>query len=551
MDGLRFGGIAMLQGPGTFEVIFAMTPVVVLVIGVLLIPFVPGFLAWVFRRVGLNVHAWRRSTVVALLVATILPLAAVVLSVVALAILGFSTGLPVQAYEVAMAGMYFLAAGGSAVTLVLFVVYSLIVATGPMSQTDRLLWWLFLLFGAPLSWPFAFYFLVHKPRRIAAEQSGDVFADRSTLWEVVDRLRYARTLLLAQFLVSWTVLLTIPVFAALHAVLSAILLPRQAGRYTSGVVFQSVSFGQHVVWSATAAAVLGVLFIVWAMRGKEWRCLARLGAHRAMPGDCETTHEALREIALAAGLSPVPALYLIPDDAAVNAVVLGRSARSAAVAVTTGMAYRCPQDLQRAVLAGLLSRFRNGGVGWTTVRYMLLEPISRATRRYTPAALFATLLILFAGVFARIAAQLFRGPFSDAVLVGGDLAIATSTTALAILAVGWILDSSFRKNHAALVLSADAEGALLLGEPAAMLGALKSLLTVNSWLARADGLSYLAFVDPSRTSTLDCPTALDRQRLHSLEELAFPSPPGSVTAYQIAPLEAQTDQGSGLATDSV
>jgi len=373
------------------------------------------------------------------------------------------------------------------------------------------------------------------------------------LWEMLDQLRYARTLLLAQFLVSWTILLTVPVFAAVLAARSAIFLLKQDGSNTARISLPGESSTPLLGWSAAIAVVLGVIFIAWAMDGREWRCLTKLGAHRTMPGECERARDALHEIALAAGLNPVPALYLIPDDESVNAVVLGRSAHSAAVAVTSGMAYRCPQDLQRAVFASLLSRFRNGGVGWTTVRYMLMEPISRFTLRYTLPALWVALAFTVAGAIVLIIAAtnlhplVWRAVREDAfwVIAGGV------GTVVALSVVGWVLDASFRRNYAALVLSADAEGVALLREPAVMLAALKSLLSVNSWLAHADGLSYLAFVDPSRASTLECPTALDLQRLQLLEELAFPCPPGSVTALGIAPLEPHPDRSEGVATDAV
>lgn len=373
--------------------------------------------------------------------------------------------------------------------------------------------------------------------------------NRSTLWETLDRLRYARALLLAQFIVSWTMLLTVPVFAGVLVTRIVILLPRQYGSSPPSLFPQGDSLGRLLAWSAVVAAVLGVLFIFWAMSGgREWRYLARLGARRVMPGECEKTRDALHDIALAAGLNPVPALYLIPDDESVNAVVLGRSAGSAAVAVTTGMAYRCPKDTQRAVLAGLLSRFRNGGVGWTTVRYMLMEPISGVIHKYGEASLLVLLLFEGTGLMAFSITGIIYGTPSPASRSVGSLLVAAIVAISAVVAVGGVFDSSFRRNYAALVLSADTEGVTLLREPTVMLSTLRLLLSVNSSLAQADGFSSLAFVDPSRTSTLECPTALDRQRLQLLEELAFACPSGSVTSSGIASLESPVNQSPAAAS---
>jgi len=371
---------------------------------------------------------------------------------------------------------------------------------------------------------------------------------RDTLWGRIDRLRLSRTLLLSWFLASWTVLWALPILALLLAGrIAALLVARESDPVlfiASREVLSSLG-----TWAIAAAVITGLIFIGFAASREERRCLARLSATRALPGEGATTRSALHEMALAAGLAECPALYFIPDDVAINAIVIGKTPRHAAVAVTTGMASRTSKELQRAVFANLLSRFQHGGVSWTTLRYMLMEPIARVTGRYTlpirPIG-YAVLGIGFSAIWAAAYTLLYRSGMARAWVtpgvIGGLWLFAASVGAtLAFLLMGRLLDRSFRRRYEALVLSADAEGVLLLRDPSTLLSAVMGVLDTNTWLAGVGGLSYLAFADPSQPHALYVHSGLDAKRIRQLEELAFPAPPGSIAPAVISPLRSSSD----------
>lgn len=364
---------------------------------------------------------------------------------------------------------------------------------------------------------------------------------RDTLWGRIDRLRLGRTLLLLWFLVSWTVLWALPILAFLLAGRVAALLVARESDPMVFIASREVLLSL-ATWATVAAVATGLLFIGYAASREEWRCLARLGARRALPGEGASTRSALQEMTLATGLTRCPALYFIPDDVAINAIVIGRTPRRAAVAVTTGMASRTSKELQRAVFANLLSRFQHGGVSWTTLRYLLMEPIARVTGRYAlpvkPIG-YVVLAIVFSAIWAAAYTLLYRSGMArawvtPAVIGGLWLFAASAGGTLAFLSMGRLLDRSFRRRYEALVLSADAEGVLLLRDPATLLAALKGVLSTNTWLAGAGGLSYLAFIDPSQPQALNVHSALDTKRIRQLERLAFPAPPGSIPPAIIA-----------------
>ena len=134
-------------------------------------------------------------------------------------------------------------------------------------------------------------------------------------------------------------------------------------------------YGAPLYPSLIAAAFLGVAYVLWAARQPEVKVAQFYGARRPPQDEYSQTRQALAEIALAAGLGPRPGLFIAPLPHSVNAVAVGRTPASAIVIVTEGMATRVPVELQRAVFASLLGRFRNGGVGWTTLLYSLVWPM--------------------------------------------------------------------------------------------------------------------------------------------------------------------------------
>ena len=298
------------------------------------------------------------------------------------------------------------------------------------------------------------------------------------------------------------------------------------------------------VSAACMAGLLGAVFVGLVIRREEWLYLSRLNAYRMAPGQYPDTRSALHDVSLAAGLPFQPALFLIPDDVGVNAIVLGRTPRSAAVAVTRGLATRTDTRLQRAVFASLLSRFREDGVSWTSLLFMLIQPIRAITHgeRWDVAAFhrdFAKMIaicmvpILCTWFFLSIGADL-EVPFE---LIGLIWLLVSMEALLGSL---WVIVTlvalSQRGAYSTLTRSADAEGVLLLRNPDDLLGALRAVLRENTWLSGGQGLSYLSFVDCWRHPLDDETYGTEDARLAQLEELAYPAGGRDLEPMRITPL---------------
>lgn len=368
---------------------------------------------------------------------------------------------------------------------------------------------------------------------------------RRTIWQFIDSHRLHRAWILAYFIVLWTLCFSVPLF--LLAVSGRLIVLLSAGTLLSSYrLLPSPETARLSFLAAVGASTLFSIAYVGIVLGRgEWKYLSQLGAHRMMPDAFPVTSSALRDVSLAAGLPSFPALYLIPDDAAVNAIVLGRTPQTAVVAVTRGLATRTDARLQRAVLASLVSRFRDDGVSWTSLLSMLMRPIHgvtpfglRGTQRITFSLAVAGSVILFA-VLEFFVVAVWLGDFADSLLLVVGWTWVIGSVGLAICSL-WIfvalLDLSYGGAYSALARNADAEGILLLRNPDELLGALRAVLREDTWLAGGTGFSYLAFVDCGRGSLHDELYGSENRRLAQLEELAFPGNGEDVQPMSVAPV---------------
>jgi Zn-dependent protease with chaperone function len=86
--------------------------------------------------------------------------------------------------------------------------------------------------------------------------------------------------------------------------------------------------------------------------------LSVAGAHRVQKADFPQLFNIVEEMTLAAGLSKMPAVYVI-DDPAPNAFATGRRAENAAVAVTSGLLRTLDRDELQGVVAHEMAHVRN------------------------------------------------------------------------------------------------------------------------------------------------------------------------------------------------
>ena len=204
--------------------------------------------------------------------------------------------------------------------------------------------------------------------------------------------------------------------------------------------------------------------------------MRRLGATISPKGEELPTKMALKDMAIAAGMAPAPALYVL-ETTNVNAFVFAASRRRPIVGVTRGLVDRLPVDEQRAVFANLIARVRSGDTIYATGVTALTRPLWSIRDR---------------GI-RRSAEQ------DSAAMLGDDGALAASAaTDGSAVGLGWIFFvaavfvavtelAAFgsRRTQLRQAEVADAEGMLLLREPQVMLAALEDCIRFNNYVPAA------------------------------------------------------------------
>jgi Zn-dependent protease with chaperone function len=231
------------------------------------------------------------------------------------------------------------------------------------------------------------------------------------------------------------------------------------------------------------------------------------------------TYEALREMSLAAGIQPVPALHVFDTEVGVNAMVVGRRPETCAVAVSRGLTSEALAT-QRAVFASLLSRFHHGGLSWTTILAYLIWPLTglrRAIQRaYDSLGRRSAQVVGTADVRAALAGLAAAVMFTSVLIALTLLVLIETPDALPVSViavfglvasaclsatfVGFVLVAMFRGSHRTMVQSADAEGLLLLKDPRELSQALRDVILADNSLPHLKDLGFLAFTADDGTS---------------------------------------------------
>jgi Zn-dependent protease with chaperone function len=204
----------------------------------------------------------------------------------------------------------------------------------------------------------------------------------------------------------------------------------------------------------------------------ERQLLGRFSAVPAQKGTYLKTKSALHDMAIAAGYPHSPTLWVIPDCHRVNAFAMGLKESRAVVGVTSGFAERLSVDDQRAGFANLMARLKSGDTLWATAVSSVMGPIwaartvqfrSQEKREEEPRRVF------WAGSTSYTGSE-----GSDAGIVGGFI--------LGFFAV--VLTELMMAGHERAAMAAaekaDAEGMLLLKDPAMMLTGLQRTLEANN-----------------------------------------------------------------------
>lgn len=244
---------------------------------------------------------------------------------------------------------------------------------------------------------------------------------------------------------------------------------------------------------------------------------------------------AVEEMSLAAGLAQPPELMLLDSDS-VNACAIGTTRERPALGFTRGFLTRLDAEEQRAVVATLIARICAGDILFGTALAALMGPL-KAVRTAGKGG---------AGVLAAVGdgcggADGCGDGCSDLDGcgdgcsglgdLGGDdsagcfaalgialfLALVAAITYAAVVGAAWIVTAWGRVLHRQSYEKADAEGMLLLKDPAPMLSALRAAVTASNEVGDGD-FSYdgIFYVPTSGTRRIEPD---ERRRFDRLREV--------------------------------
>jgi heat shock protein HtpX len=127
---------------------------------------------------------------------------------------------------------------------------------------------------------------------------------------------------------------------------------------TAEIIAASLTFqAAPALWTALAAAGLGLLIAAIGNRAGAWIILETAGARRADPRADAVLLDVVRELSLAANI-PTPAVYVIADGSQ-NAFATGRDPEHASLAVTSGLVQRMDREELQGVVGHELGHIRN------------------------------------------------------------------------------------------------------------------------------------------------------------------------------------------------
>lgn len=339
------------------------------------------------------------------------------------------------------------------------------------------------------------------------------------LWVRVDRNRAQLAVFVVLFVAGSAALLAL----ALVAVPGALI-----GLFGSGEFLDGPGWFGGLPWAVLA--VFGVLLLVGAFiaavqlsNAEDW-VRNRFGGRPIAEGEAPGLVGAVADMTIAAGLTAPPRLVVLPE-ASLNAFAIGTSRGGATVGVTQGLLDGMNADEQRAVLAALAARIVAGDIYFGTALAALMGPI-KAIRESRKAAK-AT------GEAASNGGCSGCADAGDGCSGCGDIgdndgcgqafgiviviALIIAVTYAAVFTAAWIVTLWGRALHRTSHEKSDAEGMLLLKDPAPMLSALHKALTSSNAVAGGDvaydGIFYVA------TSGTPAVERAERNRFDRLREI--------------------------------
>ena len=288
------------------------------------------------------------------------------------------------------------------------------------------------------------------------------------LWDRVDRNRFKLALTVLIFVLGTVI--------GLDLVLGLVGLPFLFVAAVNGTQTHAAALlGTALAWASVAAIVLALAWTAVGLSRSERWLVRRLGAVIIPQGESLPAKHALKDMALAAGITPAPALYVL-ETGNVNAFVFAASRRRPVVGVTRGFLDRLATEEQRAVCANLVARIRSGDTIYATGVTALTRPLWFVRDSQLRASAEQDSVTMLGG----------RPTARESADQGNEGALGWFfIVAAAFVAVTEIAAFGSRRAQLRQAEVADAEGMLLLKEPNAMLSALEACIRYNNYVPTA------------------------------------------------------------------
>ncbi|MDO8914932.1 MAG: M48 family metalloprotease [Coriobacteriia bacterium] len=254
------------------------------------------------------------------------------------------------------------------------------------------------------------------------------------------------------------------------------------------------------------------------------------------PDDDRRFVSAVEDMSIAAGLAAPPELMVLASGA-VNAMAVGTTRSRPLIGVTEGFLAQLTEEEQRAVVATLIARICAGDILFGTALAALMGPIRaiRESRKGAKAVAAGTGGCLADGCTsgcgdvggcldvgdgcsgcADLGDDGLAGCAGGIVIVVFVAAVAALTYA-AVVAAAWIVTLWGRALHRTSYEKADAEGMLLLKDPAPMLSALDKIVRATTGVGDGDPSYDGIFYAPTSGTTRVEPD--ERRRFERLREV--------------------------------
>lgn len=141
------------------------------------------------------------------------------------------------------------------------------------------------------------------------------------------------------------------------------------------VIGMTIEPGLGGAIGAGVALLLWLILLAVALLGGDKVLLSSAGARTISKEDAPQLWNVVEEMTLASGLSKMPRVCIIEDDAP-NAFACGRKAETSAIAVTSGLLKRLNRDELQGVVAHEIAHIRNHDVRFLTIATVMVGSIA-------------------------------------------------------------------------------------------------------------------------------------------------------------------------------